>query len=154
MYKSLVKPFGLTNALVSFQNFINNVLQPFLDRFATAYLDDILIYSDTLEEHKAHVRQDLEQRQKRGLHLKQEKCEFFQTEVKYLGLIMSREGIMMDLEKIRTVRNWKTPERLFDVRSFLGFTNFYRRFIGGYSDIVWPLTELTLKGVNWKWDPE
>ena len=103
LYESLVMPFGLTNAPASFQNFINDALQPFLDRFATAYLDDILIYSDTLEEHKVHVRQVLEQLQRYGLHLKPEKCEFFRTEVKYLGLIIGREGIKMDPEKIRTV---------------------------------------------------
>ena len=136
-------PFGLTDAPASFQNFINDALQPFLDRFATAYLDDILIYSDTLEEHKVHVRQVLEQLQRLGLHLKPENCEFFRTEVTYQGLIIGRKGIKMDPEKIRTVRDWKTPARLFDVRSFLGFANLYRHFIRGYSDIIRPLTELT-----------
>jgi hypothetical protein len=154
LYESLVMPFGLTNAPASFQNFINDALQPFLDRFATAYLDDILIYSDTLEEHREHVRLVLEQLQKHGLHLKPEKCEFFRTEVKYLGLIIGREGIKMDPEKVRAVREWETPGKLFDVRSFLGFANFYRRFIYGYSDIVRPLTELTRKGRKWSWDPE
>ena len=91
LYESLVMPFGLTNAPASFRNFINDALQPFLDRFATAYLDDILIYSDTLEEHREHVRLVLEQLQKHGLYLKPEKCEFFRTEVKYLGLIIGRE---------------------------------------------------------------
>ena len=81
-------PFGLTKAPATFQTFINDALQPFLDRFATVYLDDILIYSDTLEEHKEHVRQALEQLQRHGLHLKPEKCKFFKTEVKYLGLII------------------------------------------------------------------
>ena len=139
-------PFGLTNDPASFQNFINDALQPFLDRFATAYLDNILIYSDTLGEHREHVRQVLEQLQKHDLHLKPEKCEFFRTEVKYLGLIIGREGIKMDPEKVKAVREWETPGKLFDVRSFLGFANFYRRFIYGYSDIVRPLTELTKKG--------
>ena len=120
LYESLVMPFGLTNAPASFQNFINDALQPSLDHFATAYLDDILIYSDTLEEHKIHLRQVLEQLRKWGLDLKPEKCEFFRTEVKYLVLIIGREGIKMDPENIRTVRDWATPERLFDVRSFLG----------------------------------
>ena len=143
----------LTNALATFQNFINDALQPFLDRFATAYLDDILIYSDTLGEHKENVRQALEQLQRPGLHLKPEKCEF-KTEVKYLGLIIGREGIKMDPEKVRAIRDWEVPGKLFDVRSFLGFANFYRRFIYVYSDIVRPLTELTRKGKKWSWDPE
>ena len=82
LYESLVIPFRLTNAPASFQNFINDTLQPFPDRFVTAYLDDILIYSNTLEEHKVHVRQVQEQLQRHGLHLKPEKCKFFRTEVK------------------------------------------------------------------------
>jgi hypothetical protein len=147
-------PFGLTNAPASFQHFINDALRPFLDRFATAYLDDILIYSETLEEHKDHVRQILQRLTEHGLHLKPEKCEFFKDEVKYLGLIIGREGIKMDPEKMKTVRDWPTPENLHDVRSFLGFANFYRRFIRAYSAIVRPLTALTRKEVRWRWGPE
>jgi len=143
LYESLVMPFGLTNAPADFQHFINDVLAPFLDQFTTAYLDDILIYSDTLDEHKEHVRQVLEALRKNQLHLKPEKCEFFLDEVKYLGLIIGREGIKMDPAKVETVKDWPTPENLKDVRSFLGFANFYRRFIRGYSDVVRPLTELT-----------
>ena len=150
----LVMPFELTNAPATFQNFINDALQPFLDRFATGYFDDILIYSNTLEEHKEHVRQALEQLQRHRLHLKPEKCEYFKTEVKYLGLIIGREGIKMDLEKVKAIRDWEVPGQLFDVRSFQRFANFYRRFIYGYSEIVRPLTELTRKGKKWSWDPE
>src|SRR5215213_2857979 len=102
-------PFGLTNAPASFQHFINDALHPFLDRFTSAFLDDILIYSDTLEEHKEHVRQVLKALSKAGLHLKPEKCEFHRTEVKYLGLIISREGIKMDPAKVSTVVEWPTP---------------------------------------------
>ena len=153
LFESLVMPFGLTSAPASFQHFINDVLRPFLDRFASAYLDDIIIYSDTYEEHQEHVRQALEKLKENGLHLKPEKCEFFRKEIKYLGLIIGRDGIKMDPEKIRTIRDWETPGKLRDVRSFIGFANFYRRFIWGYSDIVRPLTELTKKGVKWKWDP-
>ena len=154
LFETLVMPFGLTNAPASFQNFINDALQPFLDRFATAYLDDILIYSDNIEEHKIHVRQVLERLRESGLHLKPEKCEFFRKEVKYLGLIIGRDGIKMDPEKVKTVRDWPTPEKLVDVQSFLGFANFYRRFIKGYSEIVRPLTALTKKDCKWKWEPE
>jgi transposase InsO family protein len=154
LFETLVMPFGLTNAPASFQHFINDALRPFLDRFATAYLDDILIYSETLEEHKDHVRQILQRLTEHGLHLKPEKCEFFKDEVKYLGLIIGREGIKMDPGKMKTVRDWPTPENLHDVRSFLGFANFYRRFIRAYSAIVRPLTALTRKEVRWRWGPE
>jgi hypothetical protein len=154
LYESLVMPFGLTNAPATFQTYINEALRQFLDEFATAFQDDVLIYSDSLAEHKVHVRRVLEKLREYGLHLKPQKCEFYREEVKYLGLIIGREGIKMDPEKVRAVRDWDTPEKLYDVRSFLGFANFYRRFIYGYSDIVRPLTELTRKTVKWKWEPE
>src|SRR5690606_4941145 len=137
--ESLVMPFGLTNAPATFQHFINEALAPFLDQFATAYLDDILIYSETLQDHHRHVREILTALDKHGLHLKPEKCEFHQQEVKYLGLIIGTEGIKMDTAKTETVRDWPVPSNLRDVRSFLGFANFYRRFIKGYSNLVRPL---------------
>ena len=131
LFESLVMPFGLTNAQATFQNFINTVLSPYLDTFATAYLDDILIYSDTLEEHKEHIRQILSELSKHGLHLKPEKCEFDRQHVKYLGPIIGVEGIQMDKVKVEAIQEWPTPERLRDVMAFLGFANIYRRFIKG-----------------------
>ena len=96
LFESLVMPFGLTNAPATFQNFINNALSPYLDNFATAYLDDILIYSNNLQEHQDHVKQILAALTKQGLHLKPDKCEFHAREVKYLGLMVGTEGIKMD----------------------------------------------------------
>ena len=93
LYESLVMPFGLTNALADFQHFINNTLHPFLHLFCMAYLDDILIYRMTLEEHRKHVRRVLEALSRAGLHLKPEKYHFHMTEVKYLGLIISADGV-------------------------------------------------------------
>jgi hypothetical protein len=154
LFESLVMPFGLTNAPATFQHFINDVLAPFLDIFATAYLDDILIYSDNLEEHRDHVKQILTVLEKNGLHLKPEKCEFHQQEVKYLGLIIGTNGIKMDPVKVETVVNWPQPEKLYDVRSFIGFANFYRRFIKGYSELVRPMTELTKKERKFEWGEE
>jgi hypothetical protein len=154
LFKSLVMPFGLTNAPATFQNFINDVLAPYLDRFCTAYLDDTLIYSDTFEEHQEHVNWVLEAFEKAGLHLKPEKCQFHRQEVKYLGLIISTEGIKMDPEKITTVQDWEAPANLKDARAFLGFANFYRRFVRNYSKILQPLTLLTRKGVTFVWKTE
>jgi transposase InsO family protein len=151
LFESLVMPFGLTNAPADFQRFINDTLSPFLDRFASAYLDDILIYSDTLEEHQDHIRQVLHRLSEAGLHLKPEKCEFHQREVKYLGLIIGVDGIRMDPDKVEAVKAWPTPEKLKDVRAFLGFANFYRRFIRSYSQVVRPLTRLTQKDVPFQW---
>jgi hypothetical protein len=103
LFTSLVMPFGLTNALAIFQNYINDILAPYLHCFCTTYLDDTLIYSDNFEEHQQYVRLVLNAFAKVGLHLKPEKCEFHQQEVKYLGLIISTEGIKIDPEKIRTM---------------------------------------------------
>jgi hypothetical protein len=154
LFESLVMPFGLTNAPATFQNYIKDVLAPYLDRFCTAYLDDTLIYSDNFEEHQQHVRLVLDAFAKAGLHLKPEKCEFHQQDVKYLGLIISTEGIKMDPKKIRAVQDWEPPSNLKDVRVFLGFANFYHRFIRNYSHIVQPLTFLTRKGVPFAWSME
>jgi hypothetical protein len=106
LFESLVMPFGLTNTPTSFQHFINNVLRPYLDVFVTAYLDDILIYSDNLKEHRKHVLKVLEALSEAGLHLKPEKCEFHQREVKYLGFIISTSGTKMDPAKVATIQEW------------------------------------------------
>ena len=103
LYESLVIPFGLTNVPVDFQHFINDAPYPFLNHFCTAYLDDILIYSVTLKEHRVHVWRVLEALSRAGLHLKPEKCHFHKTEVKYLGLIISADSIWMDLEKVTAI---------------------------------------------------
>jgi len=145
-------PFGLTNAPADFQRFINETLALFLDHFTSAYLDDVLIYSDTMEEHTRHVHRVLERLTDAGLHLKPEKCEFHKTEVKYLGLIIGADGIKMDPSKVETVKAWPPPKNLRDVRALLGFANFYRRFVKGYSKVVEPLTWLTRKGQPFKWE--
>jgi hypothetical protein len=103
LFESLVMPFGLTNAPTSFQHFINDVLWPYLDVFITAYLNDILIYSNNLKDHRNHVLKVLEALSKAGLNLKPEKCEFHQQEVKYLGFIISTNGIKMELAKVAMI---------------------------------------------------
>ena len=157
--------FGLTNAPASFQNFINDVLRPFLDLLVSAYLDDILISSSTLKEHKKHVRQVLTLLQDNGLHHVPQKCEFHRTSVKYLGFIINTEGCAPDPAKIATIIEWdrEMPETVgkphkpafgnaTDVHRFLGFANFYRRFIKNYSCIIAPLTHLTHDDVPFVWD--
>jgi hypothetical protein len=147
--------FGTTNAPADFQGYINVTIREALDRFASAYLDDILIYSNSIKEHAEHVKWIMSQLLKAGLYLKPEKCEFHKETVKYLGLIISTKGVSMDPDKIETVRNWSREKKtangrlnnLFEVQQFLGFCNYYRRFIKGYSDIAEPLTQLTKKDV-------
>ena len=152
LFESLVMPFGLTNAPADFQRYINDALHPYLDVFCTAYLDDVLIFSETMEEHRSHVRQVLAALSKFGLHLKPEKCEFHRSEVHYLGLIVSREGVKMDPTKVKAVLEWEPPANLTDVRAFIGFANFYRRFIKDFSKIIAPMVRLTRKDTPFVWD--
>jgi hypothetical protein len=154
LFESLVMPFGLTNTPASFQHFINDVLRPYLDIFVTAYLDDILIYSDNLNDHWNHVLKVLEALSKAGLHLKLEKCEFHRQEVKYLGFIISTSGTKIDPAKVATIQEWPIPQNVEDVQSFLGFANFYRCFVKGYSNIVAPMTQLTRKNTYFVWSEE
>jgi hypothetical protein len=145
-------PFGLTNAPASFQWWMNEVLSDYLDVFCIAYLDDILIYSDSLEEHQQHVRQVLQRLKEVELTLKPSKCEFHTDRMEYLGYIISPMGIQMDPDKIKMVKDWKEPVNVKGIQSFLGFANFYRRFIRDFSKIMTPLTKLTKKEVPWLWD--
>ncbi|KAI0992163.1 hypothetical protein K3495_g16023, partial [Podosphaera aphanis] len=144
-------PFGLTNAPATFQARINEVLRPFLDITCTAYIDDVLIYSDSIDEHKKHVNEVLEALGKSGLKLDIKKCEFDVQEVIYLGLIISTSGIRMDPRKVECITDWKECKNTKDVQAFLGFANFYRRFIKGFSKIVRPLVALTKKNTEFNW---
>lgn len=152
LYEYLVMPFGLTNAPASFQHLVNSTFHDMIDRFVVAYLDDILIYSDTREEHEQHVRTVLKRLRDAGLYAKGEKCEFYSTTVEFLGYIVSPEGIQMDPEKVRAISEWPRPETLTQTRSFLGFANFYRHFIANYSHLVAPLTSLTKTTTKWQWN--
>jgi len=153
LFESLVMPFGLSNAPATFQARINEVLRPFLDIFCTAYIDDILVYSDTLEEHRNHVKAVLRAVQEAGLQLDIKKCAFEVQEVTYLGLIVTTTGVRMDPAKVECITSWEAPVNVKDVQAFLGFSNFYRRFIKGFSRIVTPLVYLTKKESKWNWTP-
>jgi len=148
LYESLVMPFGLSGAPATFQRFINDTLRSYLDVFCTAYLDDILIYSRTRGEHVKHLRLVLAALREAGLYAKIQKCEFFKEETTFLGVIVGREGIRMDPGKVQTIREWETPSCLTDVQAFIGFSNFYRRFIRDFSKIIAPLVALTRKGTK------
>ena len=154
LYESKFMPFGLTNAPATFQAYINKTLRPGLDRFCTAYLDDILIYSETTEEHVEHVRWVLKALQEAELEVKPQKCEFHVNQVEYLGFIITTNRIRMDNAKVETIIAWPIPDRVRDVRAFLGFGNFYRRFIRAFSRLAQPLTALTKKGQPFVWTSE
>lgn len=154
LFEYLVMPFGLTNAPSSFQSYINDVLRPYLDLFCTAYLDDVIVYSNSLKEHKEHVRLVVTALGNAGLQLDIKKCEFFKTEVLFLGLLVSTNGVRMDPKKVAAIVEWKTPSNLHDVQEFIGFANFYRRFIQDFSEICKPLTALNKKDVTFTWSDE
>ena len=154
LFKYLVMPFSLCNGPASFQNYINNTLHEYLNNFCTAYLDDILIYSDNEAEHKIHVKRVLQKLEEAGLQVNIIKCAFHVTQVPYLGLIITTEGVKMNSAKVNTIINWPTLMNVKDVQSFLGFANFYRRFIYGYSKIATSLTHLICKYVAFKWSSE
>jgi len=132
---------------------MNDVFREFLDDFVVCYLDDILVFSKNEEEHINHVRLVLEKLRTVGLYAKLEKCVFHQPQVKFLGYIISREGLSMDPKKIRTVTEWKKSATVRDIQCFLGFANFYRIFIRNYSKITAPLTRLTRKD-KLEWNAE
>lgn len=154
LYEYLVMPFGLTNAPATFQAYINNVLRKYLDVFVVVYLDDILVYSKTFEEHVQHVRKVLQALEDADLRIKPEKTEFHKQEVKFLGYIVSREGLKMDQKKIEAITSWPKPTTVKEVQSFLGFANFYRQFIQGYSAVTAPLTQMTKKDQQFQWTAE
>jgi hypothetical protein len=142
-FEYLVMPFGLCNAPGTFQSYINNSILDYLDIFCTAYLDNVLVYSNTPEEHTNHVLKVLQRLLDRGLYVDIDKCEFSVKQVKYLGLIVSTDGIKMDPEKVEAILNWETPQSIKDVQAFLGFCGFYRRFIKAFSQLTHPLNEIT-----------
>ena len=133
-------PFGLTNAPIVFQHMANDIFRDFLDIFTIVYLDDILIYSKTQEEHDVHVRQVLQCLREYGLYEKLEKCCFDRNKVEFLGYVVSSKVISMDPTKVQTVLEWQTPCSVRDLQCFLGFANFYYKFIKNYPDIVFRLT--------------
>ena len=139
-------PFRLTNAPATFQALINTTLCKYLDIFVTAYLNDILIYTKgTLKERIQGVKKVFKALQKADIRLRPDKCKFHVKTVKFLGSIITNNGIQMDNKKAKAIREWPEPRNLKEVQAFLGFANFYRRFIQGYSQICTPLTKMTKK---------
>ena len=141
-FEFLVLPFGLTNAPAHFMALMNNIFKDYLDKFVLAYLDDILIFSPTLEDHARHLRLVLDRLRKFKLYGKLSKCDFARQEVEYLGHISTPDGVHMEEAKVESIAKWPLPQRKVDVQSFLGLVNYYRRFIKNCSKIAKPLTQL------------
>ena len=138
-------PFGVTNAPDVFMDYMNRVFHEFLDQFVVVFIDDILIYSKSHEEHEIHLRQVLRVLQEKSLYANPSKCEFWMEEVKFLGHVISKGRIAVDPAKVDTVLAWERPKTVTEIRSFVGLAGYYRRFIEGFARIVCPLTLLTRK---------
>ncbi|GKC47937.1 putative reverse transcriptase domain-containing protein [Tanacetum coccineum] len=153
-FEFTVMPFGLTNAPAIFMDLMNRVCKPYLDKFVIVFIDDILIYSKSEEEHEVHLKTILDLLKKEKLYAKFSKCEFWLQEVQFLGHVVNRDGIHVDPSKVESVKNWKTPESSTEIRSFLGLAGYYRRFIENFSKIAKPLTLLTQKNKTYVWGNE
>ena len=148
-YECLRMPFGLTNAPATFQRLMENCLGDLHLNWCIIYLDDIIVYSKTPEEHIKRLKGVFEKLKAAGLKLKPSKCEFFKEKITYLGHVVSKEGIETDPKKIAAVKYWPRPETVTQVRKFLGFTNYYRKFLHDYAKIARPLNKL-ISGDNAK----
>ena len=145
-------PFGLTNAPTAFMNLMHWVFQPYLDQFMVVFVDDFLIYSQSEEDHEDHLRIVLQALGEHQLYAKFSKCEFWLTEVRFLGHVVSSLGASVDQEKVEAVMSLERPKSVFEIRSFLGLTGYCRKFIEDFSQLAAPMTRLTRNEVKFEWD--
>lgn len=153
LYEWLVMPFGLSNAPSTFTRLMTEVLRPFIGKFVVVYFDDILIFSRNSEDHIEHLRRVFEALRRESLYINLKKCSFMVDKVLFLGYVVSADGISVDEDKVKAIRDWPTPKTLTQVRSFHGLATFYPRFIRNFSSIVAPITDCTKNG-QFTWTPE
>ena len=149
-YEYLVMPFGLCNAPSTFQSFVNSIFIDLIEETVVVYLDDIFIYSNTEEEHVQTVKKVLQLLRDNNLFAKSSKCEFHKDELSFLGYVVSRKGLSMDHDKVSKILDWPEPTSIKALQQFLGFANFYRRFIRNYSKTIVNLTSLIKKDIPFK----
>ena len=151
LYEFLVMPFGLVGAPSTFERCMETVLRQLQWQTCLVYLDDVIVFSSDFSDHVHHLKEVLTRLKSAGLKLKPAKCHFFQRQVAFLGHVVSESGIATDPEKIQAVVSWPPPNCVTQVRAYLGFCSYYRRFIPNFSDIANPLSRLTGKNVPFKW---
>ena len=150
-YEYTVMPFGLTNAPATFNCLMNNIYREYLDKFVLVFFDDILVFSNHIEDHVKHLRIVFHLLRTSVLFAKKSKCEFFREKLEYLGHMISNQGVEPTTQKIEAIRNWPTPKTPKHIKSFLGLVGFYRKFIEGYARIASPMTNLLRKNVKFDW---
>src|SRR5581483_1613593 len=150
-YEFKVMPFGLCNAPATFQRTMDYVLRDIRNEFVMVYLDDVIIYSKTFEEHMIHIKEVFNRIREANLRLKAEKCCFAEKELQFLGHVVGQEGVKPDPEKIEKVVNYPSPTNLRDLRGALGLFSYYRRFIENFSQVAEPLYELLKKDAPYIW---
>jgi len=153
MFEPLVMFFGLTNSPAMFQSMMNELFKDLINTgFVFIYMDDILIATKMMEQHRELVKQVLQHLQDNNVFLKPEKCDFEKEQMDYLGLILKPRHITMDPIKLQGIANWPIPRNLRDIRAFLGFAGYYCHFIRNFSHLAHPLNDLTKKMTKWHWD--
>ena len=139
-YEFVVMPFGLTNAPAAFMDMMNHIYKKYLDQFIVVFVDDILVYSKTQEEHEEHLHIALKILREHELYAKKDKCEFWMEEVKFLGHVVSKDGISMDTSKVEAILNWERPKNVCKICSFLGLAGYYRRFVERFIQLAASMT--------------
>jgi hypothetical protein len=147
-YEFLLMSFGLMNTPAVFMDLMNHVFRPYLDRFVVIFIDDILVYSSSDQEHEQHLRLILQTLREYRLYAKLSKCEFWLKEVTFLGHVISAYGILFDPQKVKAVLKWERPANVTKIHNFLRLVRYYMRFIEGFSTIFIPITRLTRKGTK------
>ena len=151
-FEFTVMPFGLTNAPTAFMVRMHRVFRPYLDQIVMVFVDDILINPQLEREHEDHLRIILQLLRDHQLYANFSKCEFWLTEVRFLGHVVSTSGVSVDPEKVEAVMSWERPKSVFEIRSFLGLARYHRRFIKDFSQLSAPMMRLTRKEVKFDWD--
>jgi len=146
------QPFALNISGAEFQKSMDTVLGSLTNDFVTIYVDDILITSENTDQHYNHIKQVLDRFRDYNITVNLEKCQFFRQEVSCLGHIITTNGIKMDPEKTKTIQNFRTPTNKKELQCYLGFLNFYRRYINKFSHAIEPMISLILKYQKWKWE--
>jgi hypothetical protein len=151
LFEFKVMPFGLCNAPATFQRIMNKILGTSIEKYVMVYLDDVIIYSHTFEEHLKHLEEVLNRIRKANLHLKAEKCYFGANELQFLGHVVGEDGVKPDPEKVEKIKDYPIPRNIRELRGVLGLFSYYRRFIENFSKIAAPLNELLKKEVEYNW---